>query len=247
MTSKEWRRCNDPLKMIAALKGVASERKGRLYLCGGCRTIWHLLYDARSQRAVEVAERFADGHANQEERSNAVFLAEIPTFGNDFMPGEWRNWHPDGSIPPSVQRLVEMGVLTPEQLEEDEPAVDKVVEDRLLAAASLAEASCSRSPFDHDWWHRDIARVPWPGDWLLRCVFGDPFLPFVFFSPAWLTSEIVALARTMYEQRSFEQMPLLGEALKEGGCTNQEILNHCRSQMPHVRGCWVVDLVLGKS
>lgn len=233
--------------MIAGLKGVASERKGRLYLCGGCRTIWHLLYDVRSHWAVEVAERFADGHATPEERSNAVFLAEIPTFGNDFIPGEWRKWHPDGSIPSSVQRLAEMGVLTPEQLEENEPAVDETVKDHLLAAASLAEAACSRGPFDHDWWHHDIPRVPWPGDWLLRCVFGDPFLPFVFFSRTWLTPNVVNLARSIYDERDFERIPLLGAALKEGGCANHEILDHCRSELPHVRGCWVVDLVLGKS
>ena len=58
MTSKHWRRCDDPIEMIGTLKGVASDRKGRLYLCGGCRAIWDLLYDDRSREAVEVAERF---------------------------------------------------------------------------------------------------------------------------------------------------------------------------------------------
>lgn len=101
MTSRKWRRCKDPIKMVAALKSVASDRKGRLYLCGGCRTIWHLLYDFRSQRAVEVAEQFADGIATEEERFSADWFAEIPAMGYDFMPGEWRKWHPDGSIPPA--------------------------------------------------------------------------------------------------------------------------------------------------
>jgi len=247
MTSKEWRRCNDPLKMIPALKGVASKRKGMLYLCGGCRTIWHLLYSISSQEAVEVAERFAAGLSSDQDLSYASWSAEVPTFGYDFEPGIWRRWHPDGSIPPSVKRLVEMGVLTPAQLEEDKPAVDNVVMNRLLAAASLAEAATYTDPFAHDWWHRYLSRVPWPGDWLLRCVFGDPFLPFVFFSRAWLTPEVVNLARTIYEERAFERMPLLGEALKGADCTNQEILNHCRSERSHVQGCWVVDLVLGKS
>ena len=89
--------------------------------------------------------------------------------------------------------------------------------------------------------------VTWPGDWLLRCVFGDPFAPYVFFSPAWISPEVVDLARTIYEDRAFERMPLLGEALKDAGCRNWDLIEHCRSLHPHVRGCWVVDLALGKS
>jgi hypothetical protein len=247
MTSWQWRRSEDVITMIRALKGVAGDRKGRLYLCGGCRTVSHLWFDERSLRAVEAAERFADGLATLEELHGANFSAESPTFGYDFEPGVWRHWHPDGTVPPSVRRLVEMGVLTTEQLCEDEPEVDPAVRDRLLAAASLAEASASRSPFDHDWWHRYIPGVPWPGAWLLRCVFGDPFVPFVFFSPAWLSPEVVNLARTIYEDRAFDRMPILGEALKDAGCRNLDMIEHCRSPHPHFRGCWVVDLALGKS
>jgi len=232
--------------MIGALKGKTSDRKGRLYLCGGCRAIWHLLYDVRSQEAVEVAERFVDGRATQDERIQAAWWAEVPTFGHDF-DGTWRNYHPEGTVPPNVRRLVEMGVLTTDQLGEDEPDIDPTVRDRLLAAASLAEASASRSPFDHDWWHRRIPLVPWPAGWLLRCVFGDPFAPYVFFSPAWLTQEVADVARSIYEGRAFDRMPMLGKALKNAGCTNQDVLNHCDSRHSHVRGCWVVDLVLGKS
>ena len=41
-------------------------------------------------------------------------------------------------------------------------------------------------------------------------------------------------------------MPILADALEDAGCTNQDILNHCRGGGEHVRGCWVVDLLLGK-
>jgi hypothetical protein len=237
MTSREWRRSRDTIKMIGALKGVASDRKARLYLSGGCRAVWHLLDDARSRVAVEISERFVDGQATREELSHAAWSAEVPTFGHDFEPGVWRKWTPDGTVPPGVDRLVEMGLLTPEQLEQDGPEVDAAVRDRLLAAANLAEAAASRSPFEQSWWHRYILRVPWPGDWLLRCVFGDPFLPYVFFSHAWLTPNVVELARTIYEDRTFDRMPLLAEALKDVGCTNQDVLDHCRSPHPHARGC----------
>jgi hypothetical protein len=80
---------------------------------------------------------------------------------------------------------------------------------------------------------------------LLREIFGNPFRP-VTFSPAWRTDTAVSLARTMYDAREFSAMPILADALQDAGCDNDDILNHCRGDGPHVRGCWVVDLVLGK-
>jgi len=75
--------------------------------------------------------------------------------------------------------------------------------------------------------------------------FGNPFRP-VAFSPEWRTSTAVALATQMHESRDFGAMPILADALQDAGCDNDDILNHCRGDGPHVRGCWVVDLVLGK-
>jgi hypothetical protein len=81
---------------------------------------------------------------------------------------------------------------------------------------------------------------------LLRDIVGNPFRP-VAFSPAWRTSTAVALARQMYDSREFGAMPILADALQDAGCEDEAILNHCRdANQPHVRGCWVVDLVLGK-
>jgi hypothetical protein len=80
---------------------------------------------------------------------------------------------------------------------------------------------------------------------LLRDIFGNPFRP-VEFSPAWRTDTVVQLAKQMYESREFGAMPILADALQDAGCDSDEVLNHCRGAGPHVRGCWVVDLVLGK-
>ncbi|HJZ55720.1 MAG TPA: hypothetical protein VKE74_12200 [Gemmataceae bacterium] len=77
-------------------------------------------------------------------------------------------------------------------------------------------------------------------------MFGNPFR-LAAFDPAWRTSTAVQLARQMYEAREFSAMPILADALQDAGCENAEILDHCRGSGPHVRGCWVVDLVLGKS
>jgi hypothetical protein len=80
----------------------------------------------------------------------------------------------------------------------------------------------------------------------LRDIFGNPFRP-VAFEPNWRTSTVVAIARSVYESREFAPIPLLADALQDAGCENEEILKHCRSAGPHVRGCWVVDLILGKN
>ena len=80
---------------------------------------------------------------------------------------------------------------------------------------------------------------------LLRDVFGNPFRPVVP-NMKRLKRKAVNLAQSIYDDRAFERMPNLADALDEAGCTSAEILNHCRSEGPHVRGCWVVDLILGK-
>jgi len=80
----------------------------------------------------------------------------------------------------------------------------------------------------------------------LRDIFGNPFRK-VKFKKTWRTDTAVTLARQMYEAREFSAMPILADALQDAGCDNDDILSHCRdANATHVRGCWVVDLVLGK-
>jgi hypothetical protein len=91
--------------------------------------------------------------------------------------------------------------------------------------------------------HEAFAQVP-----LLRDIFGNPFQPPTL-APAWLAwnnATIPRLAQEIYDSRAFERLPILADALEEAGCTNADILNHCRQPGPHARGCWVVDLILGK-
>ena len=82
----------------------------------------------------------------------------------------------------------------------------------------------------------------------LRDIFGNPFRT-VTIDPDWLTwrdGTIPKLAHTIYEDHRFDILPILADALQEAGCTNEDIIQHCHSSGPHVRGCWVVDLLLGK-
>ncbi len=80
---------------------------------------------------------------------------------------------------------------------------------------------------------------------IIRDVFGTPSCS-VTLDPSWLAPAVVSLAQTIYDARSFERLPELAHALGAAGCTNNDILDHCRNGGHHVRGCWVVDLILGK-
>jgi hypothetical protein len=101
----------------------------------------------------------------------------------------------------------------------------------------------------------DIPHQMWLAAWdsitpqrqvqILQHLFGNPFRP-TSIAPSCLTPKVVALAQEIYDNYAFDRLPDLAEALEEAGCDNQEILNHCRAPGPYVRGCWVVDLVLGK-
>jgi hypothetical protein len=82
----------------------------------------------------------------------------------------------------------------------------------------------------------------------LRDIIGDPARP-VCINPYWLSWDrgtAVNLAHAIYDERAFDRLPILADALEEAGCADQDILGHCRAQGEHVRGCWAVDLLLGK-
>ncbi|MBN9120399.1 MAG: hypothetical protein J0I06_14785 [Planctomycetes bacterium] len=81
---------------------------------------------------------------------------------------------------------------------------------------------------------------------LLHDTFGNPF-QYVWPNPDWLTAAVVALARGIYDERAYDRMPILADALQDAGCEKDAVLDHCRdTALTHVRGCWVVDLLLGK-
>ncbi len=81
---------------------------------------------------------------------------------------------------------------------------------------------------------------------LLRDIFGNPFRP-VTLDPRWLTTAVVDIAQVIYSERDFNRMPILADALMDAGCVSDEIIRHCQEPGLHVRGCWAIDLLLGKS
>jgi hypothetical protein len=85
------------------------------------------------------------------------------------------------------------------------------------------------------------AQVPF-----IRDIFGNPFRP-VSLDPSWLTSTVLALAESIYADRAFDRLPILADALQDAGCENTDVLDHCRGPGPHVRGCWVVDILTDRT
>jgi hypothetical protein len=84
---------------------------------------------------------------------------------------------------------------------------------------------------------------------LLRDIFGNPFRPAPTKAPGWLhwkDGVVRKLAEAVYEERAFHCLPILADALEEAGCTDSALIAHYRQPSEHVRGCWAVDLVLGK-
>ena len=229
MTETEWLACEDPELMLERLPRHMSGRKGCLLGCACCRRNWKHLRDARLTVAVETIERVVDGLAPVGEVQRVSVDARA---AHDFIwsdASEQRWWYVSERAAGAVVELC--GALL-----------------RTASLRNVMNSNCECSVFASDAdgaFAMETERRAQAS--LIRDIFGNPFRP-VSFAPEWRTSTAVALAAQMYESRDFSAMPILADALQDAGCDNDDILNHCRDAQPtHVRGCWVVDLVLGKS
>jgi hypothetical protein len=220
MTESEWLACADPEPMLKFLEGRASARKRRLFAAACVRRVWRLLRDRLSCNAVEVGERFVDGLADERDIEGARKM----------------DWRPHGR-----ERGVFYAAIT---------AADYIAWGRWNGSADDAVYAIRYAAEAEGW----TAPAPRKGQSsLLREVFGNPFRP-VALDPAWRTPTVVSLATAAYEDRILpsgtldrQRLAILADALEDAGCTNADILDHCRGPGPHVRGCWVIDLLLGKT
>ena len=211
---------------ILRMRAFADEdRKRRLFECACCRRVWHLLPDERSRRAVVAAEEFLDGLIDTAAREMAANMAcDVEEEERQRELGGERYWPLEGL--PLPYSAAAYNVAIPMGWWGGAPAFEP-------PSSIIREASS------------DAATEVIAQSILLRDIFGNPFRPVVL-EPAWLTEAVVGIARGIYEDRAFERMPILADALQDAGCENADILTHCREPGVHVRGCWVVDLVLGK-
>ena len=192
----------------------------------------HLMSDARSRAAVEVAERYADGLATEGERKAALKAAAKAS------DDQWPQ-----SPKVNVWRFLAAGAAA-NAVEADDDFIGPEAELFYLASNPLDAIAGEKREKGLELVlvlrDESVALVA-----LLRDICGNPFRP-VSFDPGWRTSTVVALARQMYESRDFAPMPVLADALQDAGCEHPDVLAHCRGAGPHVRGCWVVALLLGK-
>ncbi len=233
MTEAEWLACTD-LGMLLGTPGhrenpivkQAGRRKLRLFACACLRRVWPLMIDLESRQAVEIAEKYADGLTNRKQLMDAHDAA-------------WRVWQ---------------GFVRSENSGIGGHAAIFDAGRSAIEAADTAASLAGRARIPHFKSARAAEQVEQCK--LLRDIFGNPFRP-VTISPAvlaWSDGLVVRLAQAAYEERHLPagtldngRLAVLADALEETGCDNADILAHCRQPGSHVRGCWVVDLLLGKS
>jgi|SRR5579883_86267 len=240
MTEQQWLTSRNPGQMLDYLRPDENARKTRLFKCACCYLMWPLLVDERSRKGVQVAERNADGTATAKELKEAINAIQDAT-GVIERRRRPRTVSEDLFLARKAAAAV---------------ALDTTMNTGFWAAGIArwirhpAEAGTKPDPS----FPPSPMPLSAPGKtqthlyrWLghlVRDIFGNPFRP-VTFSPSWHTDTAVTLARQMYESRDFSAMPILADALQDAGCDNDDILTHCRDpKHPHVRGCWVMDLVL---
>jgi hypothetical protein len=228
MTEAEWRAGTDVSRMLRYLRGQASPRKFRLFACACCRRVWGALGPGQ-RRAVETAERYAD---------RLVRLRELEAARPDFRDEAGGHW---------AAVWAARSAAAPRDVAKTAAAAARDCRD------VRAAADCPRHqhPAFRQWLEAGLAvktAEEAAQRELLWDVFGSPFRPAAV-GPAWLAWQggtAPRLARGIYDEGRFADLPVLADALEDAGCADEQVLGHCRGRGPHVRGCWVLDLLLGK-
>jgi hypothetical protein len=231
MTEKQWLACTDPRPMLVFLREKASDRKRRLFAVACCRSIWGMLPDERTRNAVILSEQFADGLATKEELE-AVWKETwdiVDAWDNAAREAEAEGtahmvWAKD-----MAARAAAFAV------DADFPELAAVAGEAGILANQIKKGR--QAAEDEE---QDVLLL------LVRDIFGNPFR-LITLNTYWLTPKVVALAQAIYDDRAFDRLPILADTLEDAGCNQADILGHLRGPGPHVRGCWAVDLLLGKS
>jgi hypothetical protein len=223
MTEAEWLSCTDPTRMLVYLQGKTSERKRRLFACV-CYWRFHEGFiedpDGEGLFAVELAEAYADGLTS---------AAELAKVRQEIVPGLW------DQCSSAVVRHEIADCATAVPLGD-------------VAPAARAFVFWVESNLIGDEVQEVVRREQAAMCAVLRDIMGNPFRPVVP-EPAWLTwngGTVVGIAQAISEERAFERLPILADALQEAGCNEPNILAHCHADVDHVCGCWVVDLLLAR-
>jgi hypothetical protein len=245
MTESEWLACADPTLMLEHLRTdrTTSERKLRLFAVASCQRIRNWLGE-RSLAALDILQRYLNDETNAEELHIAVGLAEA-----DWIE-EFGYHHPSNAV---ANALTFGNVASLDAVAGAAAQVAKAVRAEATISKGIAlqgwpppkvidpfvEQACVKAG-------RDAMSAELVAQChLIREIFHGPRRA-VFFRSLWRTNSVLDLAAAMYDEQNFDMLPKLAAALRDNGCTDADVLDHCRSEGPHVRGCWVIDLLLGK-
>jgi hypothetical protein len=239
MTEAEWLACTNLYEMIDLLirqarsaRSSLPSRKFRLFGCAICRQFWERFPDERCREALETSERFSDGLAKPSELGRACRGAKD-------VYAALKRARPRDSLAFRASEMV-MWVST-DSIQDVPGGVARAATQFATALAKARKASVKKADVEDE-------QERWQIE-LLCDLFGNPFSPLPHLAPgviSWNGSTVVKLAQAIYDERAFDRMPILADALEEAGCSDSDILSHCRSEGEHLRGCWVVDLCLGK-
>jgi hypothetical protein len=221
MDSEQWLRTADADLMLDFLycSDRLSERKLRLFLVACAYAVWDQLTSGTLREAVEVGELLADNIASEADRLRCVAaVREIPLAYHTSSGENWFHRHPP-----------------------------EVVSAYFAAQLTVGNyRGCGGRIFTRVGWQMANRATGLVRVGLLRELFGSPFVQSPI-DPSWLTPDVVSLAQSIYDRKMFSDMPALAEALSRSTCTDEVILSHCRDAGVHIRGCWVLDLILGRS
>jgi len=217
MTEEEWLACAEPEPMLEFVKAAATDRKLRLFGVACCRRIWSLMPNRKCKAAVDRAESYAEGCCAS---------------------------HPLQEASENVS--VGMLALRSEAAEYAATAAAWVASRDNLERTAEAAAASHGVAISLDDWTAEKRLEQVQQAIIFRDIFGNPFRP-VMFNVTWRTSDALLLAQGIYEERAFDRLPILADALQDAGCASEDLLGHLRDpHATHARGCWALDLVLGK-
>jgi hypothetical protein len=222
-----WLTCVEPLLMLDWLREIdqpSSPRKLRLFGCACCRSVERRITLPPCRLAVGVAERFADGLVDSRELDRAARAAHSAVLSAANGAGGYSN------------RLAANFAAA------QSAAPDARFAAQLACAYAFASAKIRGlppSPVEH--------RTQCG---LVRCLFGNPFQSPPPVEAAWLTwngATVARMAELIYQERAWDDLPILADALEDAGCTDGDWLGHLREPGPHARGCHVLDALLGRA
>jgi hypothetical protein len=216
MSEEDWL-SGDYSRMLRCV-GPVSERKHRLFNVACCRLVWHLFLREAVREAILVGEAFADGLADRDQLRAALRTIHSARAAEPTHTPQATVLHAAGFVASDIGAFGLFGPVS----EIATILANKSVRVHELPAAEVTVFAA-----------------------LLVEFFGNPFRR-VKLDPAWLSDSVTALARGIYDDHAFDAMPILADALEDARCTSGDVLAHCRSGGPHYRGCWVLDLLLGK-